>query len=94
MLEMREIEPGKISPELIGCLIVSQSRLFGGIEGAEPEAGSVLWESDLSNPFAPMPLSHSSVEFCGLRRSAYMFHWNGFGAQEVEGALVLALPLA
>lgn len=94
MLEIREIEPGKISPELIGCLIVSQSRFFGGIESAEPEAGSVLGESDLSNPFAPMSLSHSSVEFCGLWRSAYMFHRNGFGAQEVGGARVLVLPLA
>jgi len=38
MLEIREIERGKISLELIGCLIESQSRFFGGIKIAEPES--------------------------------------------------------
>lgn len=63
MLKMWEIESGKLSPELIGGLVVSQSRLFGCIEGAEPETGSVLGESDLRDPLAPVSLSNTSVEF-------------------------------
>lgn len=85
MLEMREIEPGKLSPEFIGGLIVCQSSLLGCIESAEPEAGSVLGESDLGDPFAPMSLSYSSVEFCGLLRGANTFHRYSFRAEEVMG---------
>lgn len=94
MLEMRKVEPGKFSSKLISGLIVSQSRFFGRIERAEPEAGSVLGESDLSHPFAPMSLSDSSVEFCGLGRSPNMFHRNCFGAEEVLCVWVLVLKMA
>lgn len=61
-----EIEPGEVSSELVGGLVVGQGCFLGRIEGAEPEAGSVLGESDLGDPFAPVALAHSSVELVRL----------------------------
>uniref|UniRef100_A0A6N2LUG4 Uncharacterized protein n=1 Tax=Salix viminalis TaxID=40686 RepID=A0A6N2LUG4_SALVM len=58
---MREVKPCKVASEFISCVVISQSRLFSCVEGAEPETGSVLGQTDLSDPLAPVPLPYSSV---------------------------------
>ncbi|POO02836.1 hypothetical protein TorRG33x02_018220 [Trema orientale] len=91
--EMREIEPSKLTPELISCFIISQSSFLGCVKGTKPEPSSVLGESNLGNPFPPMPLSNSPVKLIRFRRSTNMLHGDGFWAEVVEGLSVLALPL-
>lgn len=69
VLEVGEVEPGKVSSKHVSSLVISQSCFFSCIESAKPKSGSVLGKSDFSNSFAPIPLSHSPVEFCRLWRS-------------------------
>lgn len=64
--EVREVESGKVAAELVSGFVVSQSSLFCGVEGSEPEPCTVLGESDLSHPLSPVPLPHPSVKLRGL----------------------------
>lgn len=64
--EVGEVEPGEVAAELVGGPVVGQGGLFGGVEGAEPEPSTVLGETDLRHPFAPMSLPYSSVELGGF----------------------------
>lgn len=88
--EVGEVEPGEIAAELVGGSVVGQGGLFGGVEGAEPKPGTVLRETDLGDPFAPMTLPHSSIELGGFRRRADLLHRDGFGT---EIAMLLGLEL-
>ncbi|PAL66042.1 hypothetical protein CEJ83_20550, partial [Acinetobacter baumannii] len=45
--EVRETQPRELPPELVGCLVVGQSSLLCSVKGSKPEAGAVLWETDL-----------------------------------------------
>lgn len=81
--EMGEVQPCKIAPQLERRLVVGESRLLSGVEGAKPESGPVLGQTDLSDPFAPVALPHSSVELHGLRRRGGLLHRNGLWGQEV-----------
>lgn len=91
--EMREIEPSKLSPQLISRFIISQRSFLCCVKGTKPEASSVLRESNLRNPFPPMPLSNSPIELIWFWRSTNVLHGDGFWAEVVEGLRVLALPL-
>ncbi|KAJ0431400.1 hypothetical protein HanIR_Chr17g0847951 [Helianthus annuus] len=46
----------------MSCPIIRISRGFSRVISPKPHPHSVLRESDLTNPFAPMPLPHSSVK--------------------------------
>lgn len=41
--------------------VVGTSSVLGGGEGAEPFASAAAWFTDLSHPFTPATLPHSSV---------------------------------
>ncbi|PRQ21996.1 hypothetical protein RchiOBHm_Chr6g0245411 [Rosa chinensis] len=64
VLEVGEVEARVLATELVGGG-------FGDVVGAEQDSHSVLGESDLGDPFAPMPLPHSSVQL--------LFGWWGQG---------------
>lgn len=59
--EVGEVEPGKVTSELVSGLVVSEGGFFGGVEGTEPKARAVLGESDFGDPFSPMTLPDASV---------------------------------
>ena len=46
---------------------------------------SVLWEPNLSYPFAPMSLLDPSVKLRWFWRGTRLLHWDRFGTQKVEG---------
>lgn len=58
---LREVELGSVSSETQGGFVVSSSRCFCGVEGAQPDSSGLVGVSNLSRPFAPWPLSHSPV---------------------------------
>lgn len=57
----REIEAGRGAIEPVSGLVIGSSRLLGGVEGAEPKAGTAVGFTDLGDPFAPRPLPHTSI---------------------------------
>lgn len=66
MPKVWEIEPGKLSSELIRRLVVGKRGFLRSVESAQPEPGPVLGQPNLCNPFPPMPLSHPSIELRGF----------------------------
>ncbi|CAL9115848.1 unnamed protein product, partial [Musa textilis] len=79
--EMGKVEVGVGAEEAAGGLVVGQSRLLGGGEGAEPEAGPLPGLPDLGHPLAPRPLPHSAVLAGGV-----------LGAASAAGGALLPRP--
>ncbi|CAL9116915.1 unnamed protein product, partial [Musa acuminata var. zebrina] len=69
--EVGKVEVGVGAVEAAGSLVVGQSRLLGGGEGAEPEAGPLPGLPDLGHPLAPRPLPDSAVLAGGVLGAAF-----------------------
>lgn len=69
--EVGKVEVGVGAVEAAGSLVVGQSRLLGGGEGAEPEAGPLPGLPDLGHPLAPRPLPDSAVPAGGVLGAAF-----------------------
>nr|GMC94709.1 hypothetical protein TorRG33x02_018220 [Ipomoea batatas] len=90
--EIGEIQGGVFSPEFIRRLVVSHGSFFGGVEGSQPEPGSVLGKSDFCNPFSPMSLPHSPVKLRQLQWRPRLLHRHWFSTQIAQtgwGCLVV-----
>lgn len=70
VLKVREIEACEFTAKLVSRVIVCQSCFLCGVEGSQPEAGSVLGESDFRHPLPPVSLPNTAVKLCG-------FGWGG-----------------
>ncbi|KAG5401290.1 hypothetical protein IGI04_015897, partial [Brassica rapa subsp. trilocularis] len=66
VFDVWEVKLSDISTDLKSGLVISQGSFLGGSKRSEPEPGPAFRQTDLSDPFSPMPLPYAFVELLGV----------------------------